>query len=323
MKKAFNVLRGVLLVALLFAPLVLGATLAALILALPRPVPLHGVAGYITVDLESFENVVAVGTASARWNKVLGRVVDRIILTLGGTVALTKAMISNVRVLANEKVIFEDTGSRIDTRNVYRGITANASFLTLDFNEIRAHSDMNKVVGALDCPQQGIRSLSCEVTTTVGSTAPTLVAQAMLHESPSSGDPRFNRLISKVLNKTWNFGAAGEFAFPLALQRHPLSLIKRVHLFGSTVTAARVKKTGTNNVTDEIFKGTDAQNDFIQTEYGRTPQANQYTIDFMPDGDVREALPLADALSMEWCVTVSGAGNVIVVPELLDPLENN
>ena len=277
--------------------------------------------GYITIDLESFENVVATGVASARWDKVLGRVVDRVILTLGGG-ALTKAMLTNIRILANEKVIFEDTGSRTDDRNEYRGITSAAGFLTLDFNEIRAHSDMNKVAGALDCPQSGIRKLSAEVTIT-GATTPTLTAQAMLHESPASGDPRFNRLIAKVLNKTWNFGAAGEFPFPLALQRHPLTLVKRVHLFGSTITAARVKKTGTNNVTDEIFKGTDAQNDFIQTEYGRVPQANVYTIDFMPDGDVRECLPLADALGMEWYVTVSGAGNVIVVPELLDPLENN
>jgi len=38
---------------------------------------------------------------------------------------------------------------------------------------------------------------------------------------------------------------------------------------------------------------------------------------------VREALPLGDAVGMEWYVTVSGAGNVIVVPEILDPLENN
>jgi hypothetical protein len=43
----------------------------------------------------------------------------------------------------------------------------------------------------------------------------------------------------------------------------------------------------------------------------------------MPDGDVRESLPLADALGMEWYITVSGAGNVVVITELLDPLSNN
>jgi len=277
--------------------------------------------GYILVDLEPFENVVATGTASARWDKVLGRSVDRIILGLAGG-ALTKAMLTSIKLYANEKIIFDDTGARTDDRMEYRGITAAAGFLTLDFNEIRAHSDMNKVAGALDCPSQGIRKLACEVVIT-GATTPALTAQAMLHETPNSGDPRFNVLIAKVLNKTWNFGAAGEFAFPLSLMRHQLSLVKRVHLVGSTVTAARVKKTNTRNVTDEIFKATDAQNDQIQIEYGRVPQANMFTIDFMPDGDVRECLPLADAVGMEWYVSVSGAGNVVVVTELLDPLGNN
>lgn len=277
--------------------------------------------GYILVDLEPFENVVATGTASARWDKVLGRSVDRIILGLAGG-ALTKAMLTSIKILANEKVIFDDTGPVCDDRMEYRGITAAAGYLTLDFNEIRAHSDMNKVAGALDCPSQGIRKLSSEIVIT-GATTPALTAQAMLHETPNSSDPRFNRLIAKVLRKTWNFGAAGEFGFPLALVRHPLALVKRVHLVGATVTAARVKKTNSRNQTDEIFKATDAQNDQIQIEYGRTPQASMFTIDFMPDGDVRESLSLADALGMEWYVTVSGAGNVVVVSELLDPLENN
>jgi len=305
-------------VLVLFVPAILGASIARLADLVPVR---HGVTGYILIDLEPFENVVATGVATARWDKVIGRTIDRVILGLAGG-ALTKAMLTNIRILANEKPIFEDTGARTDTRMAYRGITAAAGFLTLDWNEIRAHADMNKVAGALDTLSSGIKKLSAEVTIT-GATTPLLTAQAMVEESPQSTDPRFNRLIAKVFNKTWNFGAAGEFAFPLSLVRHPMSLVKRVHLFGTTITAARVKKTNTSNVTDEIFKATDAQNDFIQTEYQRVPQANQFTIDFMPDGDVREALPLGDAVGMEWYVTVSGAGNVIVVPEILDPLENN
>jgi len=302
----------------MFVPLVIAATLVRLVDLAPLR---HGYAGMIQLNLEQFENVVATGVASARWDKVIGRTVNRVILGLAGG-ALTKAMLTNIRIIANEKPIFEDSGARIDTRMAYRGITAAAGFLTLDFNEIRAHSNMDKVSGALDTLSSGIKKLSAEVTIT-GATTPLLTAQALVEESPQSGDQRFNRLIAKVFNKTWNFGAAGEFAFPLSLVRHPLSLIKRVHLFGTTITAARVKKTNTQNVTDEIFVATDAQNDFIQTEYQRVPQANQFTIDFMPDGDVKEALPLADAVGMEWYVTVSGAGNVVVVPEILDPLENN
>jgi hypothetical protein len=280
--------------------------------------------GYIQVDLEPFENVTATGVATVTWNKLIGRTVNRIILALGGG-AFTKAMITNIRILANEKPIFEDTGSRVDTRMAYRGITAAAGFLTLDFNEIRAHNDMNKVAGSIDTIASGIKKLTCEVTIT-GATAPTLAAQAIVSASPQSGDAAFNALIAKVLNKTRNYGAAGEFPFELGYQRHPLSLLKRVHFFGATATAIRLKTTTRVNgsqVTDEIYKATDAQADFIQTEYGRVPQASTQHLDFMPDGDVRESLALGAVEGMECYVTVSGAGNITAVSELLDPLANN
>jgi hypothetical protein len=311
------------LLALTWLPLL---SRAALLDALTPSTAYSRQAGYLLVDLEPFENVVPVGTATVTWNKLIGRTVNRVILALGGGVPLTKAMISNIRILANEKVIFEDSGPRTDDRMEYRGIASAAGFLTLDFNEIRAHNDMNKVAGAIDTISSGVKKLTAEVTTTVGSTAPTLTAQAMLGPSPQSGDAAFNVLLAKVLNKTRNYGAAGEFPFELGYQRHPLSLVKRIHFFGATVTAVRLKTTIRVNgaqVTDEIFKATDGQNDFIQLEYGRTPQASVYHLDFMVDGDVKECLALGQVEGMECYVTVSGAGNVTAVSELLDPLGNN
>jgi hypothetical protein len=309
------------LIALTWLPTAGRAALDSLSSAIAAPLRQ---AGYILVDLEPFENVVATGVATVTWGKLVGRTVDRVILQLGGG-ALTKAMLTSIRILANEKVIFDDTGARTDDRQEYRGLTAAAAFLTLDFNEIRAHNDMNKVAGALDTIASGIKKLTAEVTIT-GATTPTLTAQAMVHASPQSADQNFNRLIAKVLQKTRNYGAAGEFPFELGYMRHPLSLLKRVHFFGSTVTAVRIKVTTRINgsqVTDEIFKATDAQNDQIQIEYQRVPQANVYHVDFMVDGDVRESLKLGEVESLECYVTVSGAGNVTAVSELLDPLENN
>lgn len=286
--------------------------------------PVARQAGYLLVDLEPFENVVANGTATVNWQKLVGRTVHRVMLQLGGT-ALTKAMLTDIRLLANEKEFFRSTGSRTDDRMEYRGITAAATFLTLDFNEIRAHNDMNKVAGALDTLAAGIKKLSAEITIT-GATAPTLAAQALVGSSPQSDDKAFNRLMAKVINKTRNYGAAGEFPFELGYMRHALSLLKRVHFFGSTVTAVRLKTTIRVNgrqITDEIFKATDAQNDQLQIEYQRVPQANVYHLDFMLDGDVKEALALGEVEAMECYVTVSGAGNVTAESELLDPLENN
>jgi len=295
------------------------ATLPAAGAVLPGALAL-GMTG-VVLDCPAFDNVVADGVATAKLDPLIGRAVDRLILQLGGT-ALTKAMLTNIRLLANEKPIFEDTGARIDDRNEYRGITANAAFLTLDFNEIRAHSNVDKQAGALDTLGAGIRKLVLECTI-AGATAPTLAARAMVSRSPQSSNALYNALLAKVLNRTQNFAAAGEFPMALNYAQGMRSFLKRVHLFSSTVTAVRVRKTYKSNITDEIFKGTDAQNDFVQTEYGRVPQANVFTVDFMPDGDVTKSLALEDAQAMEWLVTVSGAGNVVMVSELLDPLNNN
>lgn len=298
------------------------ATLAALLIVFLAPWlsdqaparPATRQAGYLLIDCPPFNNVAASVKATVKFDNLIGYTIDRIILQLGG--GNTKANMTNIRLLANEKAIFEDTGARADSRMQYRGIAASATFLTLDWSEIRARTITGQRVGSIDTVSAGISKLSAEIDLGAG-VAPTLTAKAMVSAAPQT-DPHFNRLIAKVLNKTINPGAAGEFPFDFGYQRVPGSFVKRVHFFGATVTDARVKKNGI-----EIFKASDAQNDFIQGEFIRTPQANVFTVDFIVDGNLSDALPMATAQSMEWYVTVSGAGNVVVVTELLDLLENN
>lgn len=265
-----------------------------------------------------FNNVVATGMATMDLSSLLGNTIERIMLKLGGT-TFTKAMITGVRVKANGKVIFDDTGSRIDSRMQYRGITANAAYLTIDFSEIRSKTIQGQSLGSLDTTM-GIRSLTMEVDIS-GATAPSLSAAAIISgpQVDVNGNSMVQRgLIGKVLNYTQYFGAAGKFPFALPYGKTGGSLIKRLHLFGSTVTDAEVKKNGLT-----VFEAADAMNDFIQTEFLRTPQANIFTIDFVPDGNMSNVLNAADAQTMEYYATVSGAGNVVVVTELLDPLGNN
>ena len=279
-----------------------------------RDLLLVGFLGYMLIDCPPFANVAASGLATARFDNLIGYTIDRIILELGG--GNTKANMTQIRLLANEKEIFNDSGTNCDLRNQYRGITANASYLTLDFEEIRARTITGQRVGSIDTISAGINKLSAEVTLGAG-VAPTLSAFAMLSMAPQQ-DKQYNRLIAKVPNRTFNLGGAGEFILDFNYQRVPNSFVKRVHLIGATVTAGRVKKNGI-----EINKATNARKNFVQTEFARTPQANMYTFDFVLDGNLSDALPLANVQSMEWYVTTSGAGNITMIVELLDLLENN
>jgi hypothetical protein len=264
--------------------------------------------------LYPFQNVVATGMATVSLSNLLGWTINRVILQLGGG-ALTKAMLTGLRMKANTKTIFDDTGARTDDRMEYRGIAANAAFLTLDFSEIRSKTVQGQLLGAIDTTA-GIETLNIEADI-AGATTPTLAGYAELSEPQTGLATR--GLIAKVLNVTQGFAAAGTFPFQLDFGKEVPTTVKRVHFFGSTVTAVEVKKRGIS-----IFEALpDAVNDFIQTEYQRTPQANVYHVDFIVDGNQSNALPLMKESPTEFLVTVSGAGNVTAVVELLDPLGNN
>lgn len=260
-----------------------------------------------------FSNVAANNTATLSMLNLLGWSIDRLVLQLGGT--FTKAQITGLRIKANAKTIFDDTGSRIDTRMQYRGIAAAATFLSVDFSEIRAKTIVGQKLGSLDTTA-GIRQLTMEVDIG-GATSPTLVGFADLSE-PQIGS-NAQALIAKVLNVTQNFGAAGTFPFEIGWGRKTPTILKRLHFFGSTVTSVEIKKNGIS-----VFENLpDAVNDFIQGEFQRTPQSNVYTVDFIQDGNQSNALPLAPNVPYEVYVTTSGAGNVTCVGELLDPLDYN
>ncbi len=265
--------------------------------------------------LTPLANVAANSKATGKWNDALGYTIDRIILTLGGG-AFTKAQMTNIKLQANGKTFWEDTGARNDTRMQHRGITAAAGLMTIDFSEIRARTIIGQAVGGLDTVSCGIRDLSAEITIG-GATTPTLSAIAQVSAAPQA-DKSYSGLMSKVLSFTQNFGAAGEFPLDIPYGRQAGAQIKRVHLFGATVTAGRVKKNGI-----DVWNRSDTLNDYILTEYQRVPQANVLTIDFIEDGNMSKAHNAANSQTHQWFATVSGAGNVDIVVELLDPLANN
>jgi hypothetical protein len=260
-----------------------------------------------------FNNVTGTGMATLDLRSLMGNTIDRMILKLGGT-TFTKAMITGVRLKANGKVVFDDTGSRIDTRMKYRGIADSATYLSLDFSEIRSKTIQGQRLGSLDTTF-GITALNLEVDI-AGANSPTLEAWADISEPQVGAGER--GLIGKVLNFNHFFGASGKFPLNIPYGKTGGSFIKRLHLFGATVTEAEVKKNGLT-----VFESPATVNSFTQGEYQRAPQANVFTIDFVPDGNMSRVLNAADAQTMEYYATVSGSGNVIVVVELLDPLGNN
>jgi hypothetical protein len=255
-----------------------------------------------------FNNVVASGVATV--SLPVGMSYNKVILALGGT-TFTKSMITDIKVKLNGKVIFQNSGSRLDLQNQYRGLSANAGFLTIDFTEPRAKIMAEEYLGNINTAQ-GVSSLTMEITI-AGATAPTLDSYAEL------GPPAPLGIIAKQIVFTQSFSASGKQPFKLIDIANRGAIIKRVHFaHGGNLTALEVKKNGIV-IHDNVLT---AVNTFWQGEYQKTAQSNLYTYDPCADNNYANAIKTADMTSLEFNPTFSAGDSVTAVLETYDVLGN-
>lgn len=279
------------------------------------------VAGAVAlIPLSPFTNVVASGVAICDFRNLFGYAIERIVLQLGGG-AFTKAMMTGIQLKANGKVIWDSTGSRTDSRMAYRGITANASFLTIDFTEPRLKSKLGQLGGVLDTVL-GIKDLRLEVTI-AGATTPTLAGWAKVSVPQEGAEFKNLRpLIARVHSLTQTIGAAGTFALqvPHFDPNSGGSIFKRIAVFSANMTGARVERNGIR----EWDVSVTAFNNFLQTEYQRATQAGLFMLDFVVDGFQEDRLldtrPVARTTTAQLFGTFSAGETITVEAEVLEPL---
>jgi hypothetical protein len=267
------------------------------------------------VKLLPANNVVASGLATIDLSNLLGYTIERLTFQLGGG-AFTKAMITGIQLKANGKVIFDTTGSRLDSAMQYRGITANASFLVMDFSEIRSKTENGQSIGSIDTTA-GITNLKLEVTI-AGATTPTL--QGYAEVSRPQVDPAaspFRGLIAKRHASTITIGAAGTFsiAVPHISPQDNGSIFKRILFFSANMTGLTIKKNGI--VIEESIK---ALNDYNQSEYKKVPQTGVYVFDAIVDDNQSQCFNSRDAQTIEVLATFSAGETITIESEVLEPL---
>lgn len=255
-----------------------------------------------------FNNVAASGVATV--SLPVGMSYNKIILALGGGV-FTKSMITDIKVKVNGKVIFQNTGSRLDLQNQYRGLAANAAYLTIDMTEPRAKLMSDQYLGNINTAQ-GVSSLTVEVTIS-GATTPTLDSWSEL------GPPAPLGILAKQILFTTSNNGSGKFPIKLIDIANKGAIIKRVHhAHGGNLTQLEVKKNGIvihDNVPTAV-------NTFWQGEYQKTAQTNLYTYDPCCDNNYANAVKTADMVSLEFNPTYSASDTTVTVLETLDLLGN-
>lgn len=271
----------------------------------------------INQPLPAFSNVVANGVATLRVPSY-DLTLNRIVLTLGGT-ALTKAMMTDIKLKIGSRTVYNASGADVDGINKYKGIFDAAGFLTLDFIE-RDQPDITvRELGGYSLPfLRKLGDMTIEITI-AGATAPTLSAVGFYNA------PQQNPLLMKLIKFQSPSGVAGRFPINLQLGG---ALCKRLHLIyaaGADWTATtdgninrvEVKKNGL-----VIHDMTCREVRFNQQEFRKVPQSRRYVVDFINDNNYASHLNTKDAVSLEVNTYLTIADAPVVLAEVLD-LPNN
>lgn len=239
----------------------------------------------------------------------LGMTYERIVFVLGGT-TFDASHITDIKAKLNGKLFYQTTGLRLQARNKYVGLFDDATHLTLDFTEIFARDEVGQSIGAVGTAQ-GVASFTLEVT--IGpATAPALSAYAVLSAPKQLG------LVCKCLNYPYSSSVGGKVPIRIPFGQQGGSVLKRLYFFhGGNMTDLEVKKNG--NVIHESNKYV---NELIQKEHKKVPQTNLWVYDPIVDNNQSGMLITADALSLEFNVTLSAADSIQVYGEFIDPLAN-
>lgn len=275
--------------------------------------------------LEPWVNVVATGRAVLNSQLVLGNIIERVYLVLGGA-TFTKAMISALRVKLNGKTTYGDiSGTNLDLLQTYQLGNTGASNLTVDFIEPDSKSMQGEILGAVDTNAAGVNTFTMEADI-AGATAPQLDSWAQLRDvdsitdvagQPSKGfNPKLRPLLRALISTSLTSTAAAEQQYQINYGSGGNSLIKRLVIFSTILTSVRIKR----NSLDVYETVSSALASWIQSDYGKHPQANMYVVDWLADGNQADTQPTRNAdgtlANFQWLLTASGAGTFQVYADV-------
>lgn len=269
------------------------------------------------IVLDPFQNVVNSGVAIGDLNKLLGTVLEKLTLTLGGT--FTRSMITLIQLKLNSKIVWETDGAKLESSNIYNGSTTDVTLLKLDFMDRKALTVNARQAGAIDLSAgSGISSVRLEVTIS-GATSPTLVGFADV--SPPTPDPAEAGIRGLMLRRhraTYVVGAAGTFALPVP-HMDPAgggSAFRRINFYSANMTALKTVREGV--VEHELTK---LQNEAAQKDNFKVPQANLVVFDPVQDGQLSGRLwdtrPAVGVRSAQFYGTFSAGETITIETEEL------
>jgi hypothetical protein len=267
------------------------------------------------LKLPPFENVAANQTAVLP-RLPRGMQFNAIVLELGGT--FTQAQCSAIRLMVNGKLAWNVTGTHLDTINNYDKLKDTATFLSINFDDPTAPTQVQQQLSSLDTTA-GIEELGLEIDIG-GATNPTL--KAFGHMSPPSArEDRFKGAFKSVLKMIHAPGAAAQFTVPVPLGSKGGGFLRRVHFFHANVTSLQVKRDSVSLLDDLTI----AEIAYMNERSKRTAQSGHVAFDPISDGNLDDMIPTLRSdgrqANFEFSPTVSGADTVTVYSEVVTTID--
>jgi hypothetical protein len=284
------------------------------------------------LKLEPIQNVLAAGHFVLSSKLVLGNVIESISLDKTGSGTLTDAMITNIVVKLNGKVVFGPiSATNLRLLETYLTGVNNTGYLTIFFTEPRASTKADQLLGAISTQDAGVVDVTIEGDI-AGATTPFLAAWATLRTRESliamdGYQPATAPFIRALIPTTLAATAAGEFPYDLNYGSRGESLIKRAMFFSTVLTHVRVKR---DNV--ELYGNAPiptALSSYLQSLYGETLGANMTVFDELLDGHQSDSLATRTVLAngqareavYQWLLTSSGAGVITAYTDVYSTLD--
>lgn len=224
--------------------------------------------------------------------------------------------VSEVRVIANGKPIWNIQAAELDTLNQFDSRAAAAGILTIDFDRYNLRTRTGEEFTSLGTGVAPSEQNPVVLTTlTIEMDLKAAVASGSVDSRFRQSEPRPLGLFKKLRRYIDSFSGAGQFEiddFPKG------DLINRVAFFASANNITHVRLERDNFV---MFDRGAALNSRIQSDGVRTPQSGVFAYDTSEDGNGSDQLVTRGVNDLRWFLTVDGAMTVTSVVEYIGALE--
>lgn len=237
------------------------------------------------------------------------------------TTNMTLANMTEIRLIANNKVIHRYSATERDTMNQFYGLEAFAGILYIPFDRKALKTRQMEEVTGINTGVRGengekISALYLEVDIAANAVSPTME----VHSTTSAATPEGVGTIMHIKKNTRNAAGAGELEISDLPFNEPTAAALNAAFFfpiDNTGAAVAVTKMTVERGLYKVFERPAALNEFMLKNGERVPQAGMYAVDFTENGYGANALDLRGFQDFRYRLEMPAAAAIPVVSEYL------